>query len=324
MHLHAIRQAHAKSQGVLKGELTVYPDLPDHLRQGIFATPRSYPIIVRFSTAPGDIFSDHVPAHYGLAIKALGVAGQKAEADDDTENQDLLLVNSPVYFGDVAQYLKVQELIEKTTGDPEIILKLVEAIARGAKTCMGFVGVKPPILVEALAAPAIHILGETFHSMAAIRFGDYIAKIRAAPLSESVRKLTGTPIPSSGSDCVLRDLVVAFFKNQSAEYELRAQLCTDLKRMPVENASIDWPDDLSAPQPVAKITLPQQEAYSPERRVYADDILSFKPWRCLEAHRPLGSIMRLRLKAYEASSAFRHEMNARPRREPKEISELPD
>src|SRR6476620_4730862 len=34
---HAIRDAHAKSHGVLGGELTVYPDLPDHLRQGLLA-----------------------------------------------------------------------------------------------------------------------------------------------------------------------------------------------------------------------------------------------------------------------------------------------
>ncbi|WP_202919464.1 hypothetical protein [Saccharothrix deserti] len=51
-HRHGLRDAHAKSHGVLAGELRVAPNLPGHLAQGLFATPRSYPVIVRFSTAP--------------------------------------------------------------------------------------------------------------------------------------------------------------------------------------------------------------------------------------------------------------------------------
>jgi hypothetical protein len=44
----------------------------------------------------------------------------------------------------------------------------------------------------------------------------------------------------------------------------------------------------------------------------------------MAAHRPLGSIMRARLKAYEASSQFRHTAEARPIVEPRSIEELPD
>ncbi len=322
MHRHAIRQAHAKSHGIVKGVLTVYGNLPEHLRQGLFAQPGSYPIIVRFSTAPGDIHSDRVPSSCGMAIKVLGVPGAKAEADDASRNQDFLLVNSPIYFADTAAYLTAQRIIEKQLGAPQGLLGLIEIIARVAKKAAGAIGLKSPVLLDALAAPPNHILGETFHSMAAIRYGDYIAKMSAAPLSDSVRKLTG--VVADSSESILRDLVCGFFKTETAEYELRAQLCAGLDRMPVENASVKWPDELSPQQPVAKITLPPQNAYSPARRVYGDDILSFSAWRCLAAHRPLGSIMRLRLRAYEASSRFRHETNARPQIEPQDISELPD
>jgi len=54
-----------------------------------------------------------------------------------------------------------------------------------------------------------------------------------------------------------------------------------------------------------------------------DDVLSFNPWHCIEEHRPLGSIMHVRIKAYEMSSSFRHQMNAQPRVVPKDIHELP-
>ncbi|ACK52087.1 conserved hypothetical protein [Methylocella silvestris BL2] len=319
---HAVRQAHAKSHGVLKGELKVYDNLPQHLRQGLFAEPKTYPIIVRFSTAPGKIHSDRAPSNCGMAIKVLGVEGPKLDAADASRNQDILLVNSTTYFGTPAQYRSVQGLIEKADNSPDEFLRVSNEIGRLLKSAWTSVAGPPPTLLKAMAAPPNHILGETFHSMAALRFGDYIAKLRAAPLSESVRALTGVRADSTDSN--LRDLVVEFFKTKTAEYELQAQLCVDLAQMPVEDASVEWSDALSPPQGVAKITLGPQDAYSADRQVYADDLLSFTPWRGLAAHRPLGAIMRLRLKVYEDSSRFRHEKNARPRVEPADLAELPD
>ena len=117
--------------------------------------------------------------------------------------------------------------------------------------------------------------------------------------------------------------MVDFFRNSSAEYELRAQLLTDLQQMPVEDASVLWPEKLSPHQPIGKLTFAAQDPYSPGLRVYGDDVLSFNPWHCVEEHQPLGSIMRIRIKAYEMSSRFRHEMNAQPRREPEDINEVP-
>lgn len=320
---HGIRQAHAKSHGILKGELTVYADLPDHLRQGLFKTPRSYPIIVRLSTAFGALRSDRVRAGRGMAIKVIGVEGAKALSESDqSDNQDFLMVNIPTYFANVSVYLKLQGIFEWVPIFPDIVLRVFMFGARCAKKFLGLIGVDPPGLIKLFADPGHNILGETFHSMAAIRFGDYVAKVSAAPLSQSVRELTGAPI--APEDNALRNFVVMFFRGNSAEYELRAQLCTDITRMPVEDASVEWPEELSPHQPIARITLPPQEAYSPERSAYADDILSFSPWRCLAVHRPLGSIMRLRKKAYQTSNVFRHEKNEQPIEEPREISELPD
>jgi catalase len=75
-HRHAMRGAHAKGHGVLKGELTIYDNLPV-LAQGLFRKPRTYPVIIRFSTAPGDIMPDGVSSFRGMAIKVIGVEGRK-------------------------------------------------------------------------------------------------------------------------------------------------------------------------------------------------------------------------------------------------------
>ncbi|WP_245790305.1 hypothetical protein [Streptomyces monashensis] len=180
-----------------------------------------------------------------------------------------------------------------------------------------------PPAAETLAAANHHILGETFHSMAALRYGDHVAKVSAAPRSANVKALTGRPVEKKAGGSALRDLVVDFFAHNSAEYDIRAPLCTDIERMPVEDASVLWPEELSPYEVVAVLHLPAQDACSDARRRYADDLLSFSPWHALEAHRPLGSIMRSRRAAYPASSDFRHRFNGIEPQEPSDIKELP-
>ncbi len=324
-HLHAIRNAHAKSHGVLKGVLSVYGGLDATLTQGLFKTPRVYPVVARLSSAPGDIHDDHIGAPKGIALKAIGVEGSRSLPSQSGDvTQDFLMVNAPtIPFGRVTSYWEMQQKLEKHAEDSELATRLTSEVAGKLAPLIRRVGLDNPTL-DALGEPSRHILGETFYSMAAIRYGDYIAKISLAPLSESVRRLTGTIIETEGNPSAFRDKVARFFQTETAEYELRVQLCADLERMPVEDASVEWPESLSPWRPVGKVTFPPQNSFSPERRVYADDVLSFTPWHSLADHRPLGSIMRVRVKAYAISGEFRHRMNARSPHEPSDISEIPD
>jgi catalase len=73
---HAIRSVHAKAHGLLNAELMIADDLPPELAQGLFATPGRYPVLMRFSTIPGDILDDSVSVPRGLAIKIVGVEGE--------------------------------------------------------------------------------------------------------------------------------------------------------------------------------------------------------------------------------------------------------
>ena len=322
-HRHAVRDAHAKSHGFLKGELVV-PDLPSHLRQGVFARPSTYPVVIRLSSAPGDIHSDTIPAPRGMAIKIIGVEGERLLPQDAGRNQDFLLVNIPTLsFGTIGKYRQLIGLLEKNADNPAFLQRAMAGVARGVEAAVEAVGIEPGATLRGLARDNDHLLGETYHSMAAVRFGDYIAKISAAPLSDNVRALTGKDVGTVG-DSTMRDLVVEHFRNEGAEYQLRAQLCRDIDKMPVEDAAVLWPEGLSPHQPVATLRIPKQDAYSPARRVYGDDVLSFNPWHGVKAHQPLGSIMRVRIAAYERSTQRRHEGNAQPRVEPETIGEIPD
>lgn len=323
-HRHGLRDAHAKSHGILKGELRIDDNLPEHLRQGLFAEPRVHPVIVRFSTAPGDLRSDQVATPRGMAIKVLDVHGPRA-VDDGIYSQDFLLVNSPIIpFGDVNSYLQFQRNLEEFSKKSDASLEHLSLAGRAAAKVFDIAHIDPPAKLQGVLESNRHILGQTFHSMAALRYGDYIAKLSAAPLSPEMKALEHEDIPSDAGPSVLRDLVVDFFRKHTATYELRAQLCTHLDHMPIEDGSKLWPEDESPHQRIGTITLFSQEAYSNARRVYGDDVLSFNPWHALAAHRPLGSIQRVRFKAYERSSKFRHEMNGVERKEPDSLADVPD
>ena len=309
---HGLRDAHAKTLAVLRGELIVYPDLAPELAQGLFAQPRSYPVITRLSTTSGVIRSDQIRGVHGLAIKVLlDAPGERILADDDATTQDLLLVTHREFpFADVRAYLRrgmpLAWLLARLS---DAGLSAVGALLTRAKSGLARVGVALPNAVEIFIEPNTHILGQTFYSSAPIRWGDHVAKFEIVPLSESVTTLAGTPLPADAGYDAYRSQVFDFFATNNAEFELRAQLCTDLARMPIEDATVPWPEELSPHIGVAKLRYGQQNPDSPDRRRFGDDVLSYNSWRGLAAHRPLGPINRLKLKVYEASSTFRHDKN---------------
>jgi hypothetical protein len=91
--------------------------------------------------------------------------------------------------------------------------------------------------------------------------------------------------------------------------------------MPVERLTTEWPERLSPFVTVAKLRLPRQEIGGDDN-LERMDAVSFNPWRCTEAHRPLGNIMRARREVYRLSSIMRHRLNHQARREPKSLAEV--
>ena len=185
------------------------------------------------------------------------------------------------------------------------------------------VGGTPGATLQGLGRDNAHVLGETYFTQGALRYGDHVAKISLAPASENVRALTGQDMKVEDFSSI-SEIVADFFSRESAEYVLRAQLATDPERMPVEDASVLWDEEEAPHQPVATLRIEAQESYSHPRRVYGDDALTFNPWNGVVEHQPLGSIMRVRKRAYEQSTRFRHEFNDRPSPEPATLDEIPD
>ena len=329
---HAYRPVHAKSHGVLVGTLEVLPDLPEPLAQGLFAKPGSYPALMRFSTNPGDMLADNVSSPRGLAIKILNVEGPKVTNHAGETTQDFVCINANAFTApDPKGFLEQIKTFDKNLDTSEGVKHAVSVAARATNAVLKAVHL-PSATLEGIGASATHILGESFSTVAPLRYGAYVAKIGFAPGSENLQKLTGEHVDLGADYNALEELIKKFFRHETGVWNVKVQLALAPedpaaeekdKDFPIEAADKKWPEDKSAWQTVARLTVSPQDSYSDARQLFVDERLSFSPWHALEAHRPLGGIMRSRLKAYEEAIKYRAQRNDRQRAEPKSVSEVP-
>lgn len=320
---HAFRSVHAKSHGLLTGELIVPDDLPVELAQGIFSKPGRYPLVMRLSTVPGDILDDSVSTPRGMAIKILGVEGERLPGSVGDATQDFVMVNGPAFSAPNAKkFAGTLKLVAATTDRAEGAKKALSAVLRGTERVIEAFGGKSSTLLALGGQPETHPLGDTYYSQAPIRFGDYVVKVSVAPHSPNLTALTGAELNVNGKPNGLRDAMVDHFAREGGEWDLRVQFCTDAESMPIEDASVAWSEEKSPYIDVARIVLQPQEAWNEVRQQAIDDGLSFSPWHGVAAHRPLGSVMRARRVAYMVMSKFRAHHNHRTIGEPNSLDDL--
>lgn len=322
---HGIRDAHAKFHGLLVGELTVDDDLPEELRQAIFKTPRTYPVVARLSSTAGAIRTDESKGVRGFGLKVIGVEGPRVLPDDTGSNQDFIFVSQRRFpFAGAKTYSTRGMLFAKLLArTPDFGLKLTSRTLTFVDTrILARFGGSLPFAVKLLTLPNTPLLGLSYFTASAFRYGDYIARFAVVPVSPQLVALEKKLVPNG--DDVHVGIVRDYLRDNSAEYEFRVQLCTDLKTMPLEDATVDWPERESAHVRVAKLVFPPQDPTTEARKSYGDDILSFNPWHGLDELRPLGSINRLKKLVYEASSTFRHGVNDKPLQEPASAADIPD
>src|SRR6266403_1800174 len=131
---HTVRGVHAKSHGLLKAEVMVPPDLREELRQGLFANAGSYGAVMRFSTNPGDILSDHISTPRGLAIKVIGVEGEMLPYHAGQVTQDFVFNNASTFHSARAKdFLKSITLLDRHADDSEALKQVVSSAAQTAE-----------------------------------------------------------------------------------------------------------------------------------------------------------------------------------------------
>lgn len=290
------RDAHPKMHGLVKAEFTVHADLPEALAIGLFSQAKTYPAWVRFSNAADSIKPDIAKDIRGMAVKLIGVPGEKL-LQKDALTHDFLLVSIPAFMTpDVAGFAQ----LVKTIGAKSLLGKLIYFLVNFRVTWNLLNALKRfanPLQIRYFSATP-YLLGERAVKYSAIPHVD-------APDS----------IPQNPSDDFLREAMDKQLTAGDVVFDFCVQLQTDSARMPIEDSSKVWSEKHSPFHPVATLRIPQQAFATPERDQLGEN-LSFNPWHALPAHRPLGGINRARRVIYTLISDYRHQMNQTPNNEP--------
>jgi hypothetical protein len=283
------RALHPKQHVGLRATLEVRGGLPPHAAQGLFAKPHRYHCYARFSNGAGRFQHDREPDLRGFAIKILDVDGKKALGDART--QDFLMVDTPkLPFKDVGEFVAFVRAGKNPKTLPQTLVRelgffrTVGAVSR----VLGIVKGKRGSLLDL-----------TYYTVAPVAFGPHAARLSLAPLHDrDAAARAGTDVDYLGGETRARH------GKHAVRFELRAQFFTSAAETPIERGDVEWPTPW-----VTLATLTLEPAPSdPKKREALDAFVSaasFDPWHALEAHKPLGMIMRARKHAYYASTQGR-------------------
>ncbi|HEY3210231.1 MAG TPA: catalase family protein [Actinomycetota bacterium] len=288
----AQRFGNTKTLGIVRGEFTVLPDIPGHLAQGVFAEQRTYPAWVRFS-GPGPYAPPDLEdlGQCSVAIKVMGVQGPKL-MEDEVATQDLILV-SPASFvtPDIRENAELQRWVR-------------------AKAPLGyfFNPFRPHVLhalMQLLYSPMLTSpLEVQYYSNVPFLLGEG----QAVQYSLRPRSTVRSKIPVRPSENYLREAMARTLRAGDWTFDFMVQVQTDPHRMPIENATVKWPEHLSPYVPVAHLRLPAQRFDSDAQLAFAD-VLRYNPWHSLPAHKPLGNSNRARRQMYWELAELRQAMN---------------
>jgi hypothetical protein len=279
------RVLHVKQHVGVVGELVVRAT--ETARFGVFESAgKTWPLYARFSNGSSRHQPDGAPDVRGFAIKLVGVPGTKLTPGlEDEQTQDFLFIDSPALpFSNPDEFLMFVRAAKDGPG--KLLPRLIKSfgLARALGILWG------AVTGEKVKSFATH----SFHSGAPIAFGNSAAKLALVPVPND------TPAPSVSGDDYLKQDLIARLKQGPLSWSLRAQPYVSETATPIEDTRVLW----SGPWlELATLTLPRQDVESARGREIDELVsrLSFDPWHALEAHRPLGAIMRARSVAYGAS-----------------------
>lgn len=302
------RDAHPKMHGVVKAEFTVEANLPDELRVGIFSEPKTYLAWIRYSNQNSTMQADIKGDIRGMAIKVMGVPGQKVlEQEKDEQTHDFLTISTNVFV----------------TRDVKEFDGLVKALISGVFAMGWFFLWHLRAMWNLLSASKKNAnpLQIRYFSTTPYLFGNG----RAVKYSAIPQAPATDTIPSNPSDDFLREAMVKQLSKEGVKFDFAVQFQTNADTMPIEDPGKAWNEQVSPFRKVATIHIPRQEFDSEAQRTFGEN-LSFTPWHCLPEHRPLGGINRARRIVYDAISKFRHLSNHVPRNEPTSwaVIDIPD
>ncbi len=308
--LPVLRGVHPKSHGCLEGTFTINPDLPDHLRVGLFAEPgRCYGAVVRYSNASVTVDCDLAGGNgsRGMAIKVRSVVGEVLQKDGESPNQDFLMINTARFaFANVRDYHRLTKILLEDSDSPDAFFAPLKMDVPGiteedkARILRSF-----QVVQEIAGKPVGNPLEVPYFGAAPFAFGcDRVMRFAAQPrFAPESQTLPPDPVPC---DYLNEALTARMSEAKPVIFDFKLQVRDASRVTDLDDATSSW-DEIETPfVPVATLVLktPQHDVNSGAQRKACEDLV-FSPWHALRAHEPLGGINRLRKRVYQAYSRHR-------------------
>ena len=301
----AERAVFRKLHGVVYGYMERREGLPDDWQLGIFAH-RRLDAWMRFSSDASPTDSD-LGTTLGVGIKlfAQGVPTENALGEQG-RTADLIMQNAPRFFVDNAR-----EMVDFTYAG--VVERDYEKyLASHPKTRE---------ILDGMAAPRGSVLTSTYWALLPFHLGDQIVKYRLEP------RTPPEDIPDDAPDYLATDLANRL-AHREYRFTLSVQVRVDPATMPLDEATVEWPEQDSPNVPVATLVLPRQDVGLRGQAAYGQG-LSFNIWRVPHENRPCeeSSIAVVRRVVYAAGAGLRRQANGQPEQEPlapRSVHEPPD
>jgi hypothetical protein len=354
----ALRDTHAKSHACVKATLEIF-DIDEaaiklklqqagltetqlngiSIRQGLLATPKQYPVWLRFANGRTKVEHDYVADTRSMTVKVIGVEGDRLEQSHESKTQDLITQNAEIFFiktiRDYAGFFAAVIESEKAAGQwlfkhPLQFLALTKITGRSPKSLlterywsgsasalglnpgfdpsqMGSLPIAYPAVVKYAFTP---VAAEPPHNPLEFESRPGIPKL---PFIDRAKALGLDP---NQPDNYYRDELTQALAKPDAEYcwDFGIQIQISPKQS-IDDATIVWQEREAPFFTVGRLTV-RHQLIKIEKQFDFCENLQFSPWNGLAVHRPVGALNRLRRIVYPIVAQYRHQKRGLVYQEP--------
>ena len=227
-----------RAAGCVRAEFAVLDTVAPEHRVGMFATPRVYDAWIRFANASSQ--SDREKDVRGMSIRISGVAGENLTPGES--RQDFVLNSHPV-------------MVAANTKD---FMELLKAMDAGGIRQVELLPVTPALRDDRVSGTAA-----TDEPPRHPVLQRDTVPVRARPRGEVHRFAHVIPRrraqPATVTDTYLTDALRDRLRQSEACFDFGIQFQSDARKMPIEDATVEWKEADSPWHVVARIRIPPQD-----------------------------------------------------------------
>jgi catalase len=344
----AKRDTHAKTHGGVKGTLEIFDfdegDIkkelvqntaltenqlnPISLKQGLLATPKQYPVWLRFANGRSEVKNDYESDARSMSVKIIGVNGERLSESHESQMQDIITQNADIFFiKTIHDYHGFFKAVMNSRQPPFYKLSpLIWLLLHPQQfSALRTVTQRFPhsLLTESYWSGSAYALGlppnfdpcqmglihQTYPAVIKYKFTPVAADPPHQILPEKSRsqaQIEQAKTENTEDNYYRHQLIEALAKPEAKYcWDFQIQFQT-LPQMSIDDVTIPWNEAESPFLTVGRLTVQHQMIHSPQQDEFAEN-LRFSPWNGLAVHRPVGALNRLRQMIYPIVAEYRHQ-----------------